>query len=306
MLSTTKLGGYALFFAALLVAALIWGGCKKDNNPATVTDEITATDDAAESVAGAVGINNGGALDQVGDVLDISTGTGLANAAPGVSDISYAGSTATIQKQYDSTSGWWTLTLSRQRGVLNGTPFAEINRVYMYQFLNKSGAFQKNWRTVIGSGGIDTAYSIHHLIKSGTGTFQTRRLSHMLTYLSGEWMVTGTNTPTVTVSTVNGGAYTRVGTNTVTTRNAVRTLSDSLSMTFTGVTGPRGDRLNLSAKTGGTIIGTYHATVTVTRGTMYTERTIDRSFTITLGGTKGRLSIGGRDYDVDLDLGEIL
>jgi hypothetical protein len=212
----------------------------------------------------------------------------------------------TIQKQYDSTTGWWTLTLSRQRGVLNGVPYAEINRVYMYQFLNKSGVFQKNWRIVNGVGGIDTAYSIHYLIKNGTGTFQTRRLSHTLTYLSGEWMVTGTNTPTVIVSTVNGGVYTRVGTNTITTRNAVRTLSDSLSMTFTGVTGPRGDRLNLSTKTGGTIIGSYHATIAVTRGTVYGERTIDRSFTITLGGTKGRLSISGHEYDIDLDLGEVL
>ena len=301
MMHTTKSGGYALLFAALLVAASIWGGCKKDNNPATVTNEITATDDAAESIAGAVGINNGGALDQVGDVLDISTGTGLANATPGVSDISYAGSTATIQKQYDSTTGWWTLTLSRQRGIVNGVPYAETHRVYMYQFLNNRGVFQKNWLT-----GIDTAYSVHHLIKSGTGTFQTRRLSHALTFLGGDWMATGTNTPTVTINTVTGGAHTRVGTNTVTTRNAVRTLSDSLSMRFTGVTGPRGDRLNLSTKTGGTITGTYHATVTVTRGTMYGERTIDRSFTIMLGGTRGRLSIGGRDYDIDLDLGEVL
>lgn len=301
MLFTAKARRYSLFFAALFVAALLWGGCKKDNNPSVVTDEISATDDAAESVAGAVGVNNGGALDQVGDVLDISTGTGLANAMPGLSDISYAGAAATIQKQYDSTTGWWTLTLSRRRGILNSIPYAEINRVYLYQFLNKTGNFQKNWLT-----GIDTAYSVHHLIKNGTGTFQTRRLSHALTFLSGEWMATGTNTPIVTINTVRGGAYTRVGTNTVTTRNAVRTLSDSLSMIFTDVTGPRGDRLKLSAKTGGTITGTYHATVIATRGTVYNERTIDRTFTITLGGTTGRIAIAGRNYDVDLDLGEVL
>ncbi|MCX6137605.1 MAG: hypothetical protein NTV54_08955 [Ignavibacteriales bacterium] len=306
MTSTTYQKALVPLLALLLVAALTWGGCKKDNNPAAAAAEITATDDAAESVAGAVGINNGGALDQVGDVLDITTGAGLAKASPGMSEISYYGTPATVQKQYDSTTGWWTLTLSRQRGIVNGVPYAEINRVYKYQFLSKFGAFLKNWRSVDRTGAVDTAYSVHHIIQSGTGTFQTRRLSHTLSSLHAEWMVTGAYTSTITINTINGGAYTRVASNVVTTLNAVRTLNDSLSMTFIGVTGPRGDRLNLSSKTGGTITGTYHATVSVTRGIVYSERTIDRSFTITLGGSRGRIAIGGRNYDVDLDLGEVL
>jgi hypothetical protein len=121
-------------------------------------------------------------------------------------------------------------------------------------------------------------------------------------------MATGTNTNTVTVNTFNGGAYTRVGKDTMRLRNAERTIDHRLTMTFTNVVGPRGSRLELSQKTGGTITGTFSAKITFTRGDLYREREINRTFTILLGGTNGTavIRIDNTDYAADVQTGEIV
>src|SRR5438128_1516132 len=95
-----------------LVLCLFLGtfaGCQKDN-PVTSGTGTTSLDDAAASIAGALGSENGGALDQMGDIAAISSAAGLgseegAMLARHASD----SSNVTVSKSYDSASGWWTL-----------------------------------------------------------------------------------------------------------------------------------------------------------------------------------------------------
>jgi hypothetical protein len=286
----------------ILTTLLLFGlfsGCQKDN-PVNVSGGNTALDDAAASVANAIGMNNGGALDQIGDVITIASAAGMQNEEGAIlgkyaSDSSYS----SVTKTYDPVSGWWTLTLSRQRSGDFG--YAQMYREYQYQFLNSGGNFQQYWLT-----GTDTAYSIHFKIVSGTGELHTLRLDHHLVSLSGEWMVTGTNTNTITVNTYNSVAYTRVGSDTITTENAVRTLNHTLTLSFIDVTGPRYSRLQFGAKVSGTITGTYHAQITFTRGLLYSEKTIDKTFTITLGGDGyGDIHCGERRFHANIGLGII-
>ena len=288
-----------IILATLLLMGL-FSGCQR-GNPVNAGGGITALDDAAASLADALGTNNGGAFDQIGDVVTIASASGMQNEGGALlgnyaSDSSYT----SVTKSYDSISGWWTLTLSRHRSGEFG--YAQMYREYRYQFLNSGGNVQQYWLT-----GPDTAYSIHFKIVSGTGDHHTPRLDHHLLSLSGEWMVTGTNTGTITVNTYNGGAYTRVGSDTITTDNAVRTLNNTLTMTFVDVTGPRYSRMQFGARPSGTITGTYHAQITFTRGSLYSEKTIDRSFTITLGGDgHGDIQCGGRRFHADIGLGMIM
>lgn len=288
----------AIFCTMALTVFLV--GCQ-NQSPVDTDASTSAIDDAAESVAGAVGANNGGALDQVGDIATITSAAGLNNEAGALlGKYSSDSAQSTITKDYDSTTGWWTLTLSRHRTGDFG--YADMNRVYRYQFLNQTGNFQKHWLA-----GTDTAYSIRFKIASGTGERQTQRVAHHLVSLSGEWLVTGANTRAITINSVTGGAYTRVGSDTIRSLNAVRTLNNTLTMTFTDVTTRPGGRLHVVVGTSGTISGTYHADITFTRGSLYVEKTIDKTFTITLGGDGTcHIDMGGRRFRADIGLGTIL
>ena len=102
--------------AIFLMIIVLFTGCQKNNNPLESKLETTIVDDAAASIAGAIGIDNGGALDQVADVLDISTSEGI------ISDYDllrfrFGGKGVTsADKTYDPVTGWWTVTLTRTIG----------------------------------------------------------------------------------------------------------------------------------------------------------------------------------------------
>jgi hypothetical protein len=293
-----KISKYVVILFMVLSVGTYWG-CQKEN-PVNPTSSTTVIDDAAASVATAIGANNGGALDQIGDIATITSAVGLGNEAGAILN-KYSADSAfgAVTKSYDSTTGWWTLTLSRHRTGDFGS--AEFNRVYEYQFLDKDGGFQKYWLT-----GTDTAYSIHFIIASGSGELQTLHIAHHLVSLSGEWLVTGTNTHVITINTVTGGDYHRVASDTITGENAVRTLNNTLTMKFIGVMVPRGGRLHLVSEVSGTITGTYHADITFSSGSLYVEKTIDKTFTITLGGDGScSIDMGGRRFLANLTLGEI-
>ncbi len=291
---------FTLFTMALLFMSMITG-CQNSDNPVNPDNRTTVVDDAAESVANALATNHGGTFDQMNDIMIISSVAGLQNEAGAISDIHADDSSIhSVSKTYDPVTGWWTLTLSRQR--FDDFGYAEMHREYQYQFLNSNGNFQQYWLT-----GSDTAHSLHFKIISGSGERHTMRFAHHLVSLSSEWMVTGINTNIITINTVNNGAYTRVGSDTMKTLNALRTLNHTLTMTFNNVTGPRTTRLHLAEKTSGTITGTYHADITFTRGELYTEKTIDKTFTITFGGDgTTHLYMGGRRFMVDPVLGRII
>jgi hypothetical protein len=55
--------------------ALILVGCEKDS-PVSPQDEM-ATEDAAESIASAVGADDGGAMDQLSDIIELASVSGI-------------------------------------------------------------------------------------------------------------------------------------------------------------------------------------------------------------------------------------
>lgn len=287
------------FWMKMTVSALavfILAGCEK-NDPVSSNDEsVMATEDAAESIASALGSDNGGAMDQLSDLAELASVTGMQGEAA----LGKTGGTAEIDTTYDPVTGTWTAVISRERGNPNGIPYASFSRTYTYQFLNKDGQPQKYWRVRNGAQ-IDTAYTIKFNIVDGTGIHRTRRLSQELKDLSGAFTATGTNTALITIN----GTYTRAAADTITTRNAVRTHDHTLSLNFIDVKIPRGRRSDVANQVGGTITGNYTATVTFTRGDLYSEKNINRDFTITLGGGDARIKMRGLDYLCDLLRGEI-
>ena len=293
-------GWIVLTIASVISCVALLESCHKDDTVTSTTNTASAAQDAATSVANALAINNGGIIDQIGDVSDIASAASSQSEA-GVIFNKYAFDSVytNVSKSYDSTTEWWTLTLDLQR--FGDYRTATFTRVYQYQFLNSSNAPQKYWLS-----GTDTAYSMHFKIVSGTGTFTNLYISHHLFSLSGEWMVTGTNTNVFTINTVNGGLYTRVGADTLSTYNAIRTLNDSLSLTFTNVTGPRGSRLLLQTATSGTITGTYDAVVSFTSGSLYAQRTIHDTISITLANGVAHIYINGVHFRADCRTGAIL
>lgn len=288
--------GATIFFTFLLFSFIFVAGCKKNDtvtNPATTTQDPQATQDAATSIGGSLAINNGGILDQVADLLNTPTTTGILNKS--INSDPNEISTATFS--YDSTTGWWTVNIDRTRsGILW---YAHYTREYMHQFLNSSGVFQKKY---IDNG--DTAYSVNHKIVGGTGTFYNLWLSHKLTGLSCTWTGINTNTPTVTINT--SSPYSRSAIDTIFgSGGGVRTLDHTLTVNFVNVVGPRGTGLDWWLKTSGTLTGHYHAVVIFEKGTTYNEHTIDRDFTVTLGGTKLVIVVGGVTYQADPNTGGI-
>jgi len=289
-----------LKFASLLLpafAAFVMSACDK-NSPLEPQNEMNATEDAAESIASAIGSENGGVADQLGDVIELASVSGIqAQSDYLLGKYSAENAAAKIDTSYDPATGTWTLKLQRERGNPNGVPYAEISRTYTYQFLNKNGQPQKYWKV-----GADTAYTIKFNIVEGTGTHRTRNLSQKLTGLSGALTATGVNTRLITVN----GNYQRSAVDTITTHNAVRTLDHTLSLTFTDVQGPaRGHRGDLARRISGTISGTYTATATFQRGESYSEKNINREFSIELGNGDANINIRGLKFAADLALGEL-
>ena len=290
---------FGAFAVVCLVTGLLVIGCKKNDDIVTPQTDAQATDDAAATIGAAIAINNGGAFDQVADVMDVAASVGLYGSA-GRTIAGYTMSPDSAVKSYDDTTGWWTVAIDRQHGNQSGLYYSNYHRVYKYQFLKNDGNFQKYY-----SVRTDTAYSIKHQIVSGSGTVETPRVDNKLLSLDGAWTATNTNTPTVTINST--APYNRTSSDTVVwpMRNAQRTLNSSLTLNFSNVTGLRGSGLNWHRKTSGTVTGTYHATVTFQKGDAYNEKTIDRTFTITLGGIKPVVKIGGVTYLVDAETGEV-
>ncbi|MEP7219123.1 MAG: hypothetical protein ABI876_09415 [Bacteroidota bacterium] len=287
-------------FAIVTASVMMMTGCQKDNPVATDTSDI-ATEDAARSVAGAVGQDNGGVLDQASDVADLAGAQGISGAADLLVDkYGKLALATTVDTTYNPSTGTWTLNLSRTRGTVGGTFYAAITRTYVFQFLNSSGQPQKYWR-VIGTNGIDTASSIKFDITAGTGEHHAIGYSQKLSGVHGSWVVTGTNTDTITIN----GTYSRSAVDTITTRSAVRTLDHSISLAMANVRGPRSSRGNMAAKTGGTITGAYSAVATFSRGSLYSDKTINRDFTITLGGGNSTINIGGKVFTGVLSSGDL-
>jgi len=249
--SSSKKAVPMIILAFMFISFAFFTGCKKNDTVLTpTTEDPQATNDAAVSLSGALSINNGGLLDQVADLLNTPTDNGVLAKEIG----SDPNTVSTVTKTYDSTKGWWTVNVDRTKSGLVWS--SHYTRVYMHQFLNSTGQFQKKY---VDNG--DTAYTVNHKIISGTGEFNNLWLSHKLTALSCIWVGTGTNTSTVTINT--SSPYTRSAIDTIFGANGgVRSLDHTLTVNFINVTGPRGTGLDWYLKTSGTLTGHYHAVVT--------------------------------------------
>jgi hypothetical protein len=287
-------------------------GCRNNDNSMVnslqTQPNANATQDALFSISANVAIDNSGVLEEMSDVLQTASVPGIVNEDfDGM--LNFGHNHKNVSKQYDSTTGWWTSTVTRTRGNLLGLYYADHSRVYQDQFLNKDGKFQKFYIVPDGPA-FDTAYSFNHKIVSGTGILKTPKVSHQLTSLSAAWTVTGTNTSIVALNSTS--PYVRTVSDTVTRNGAVRTLNGTLTLNFTNITGERGSGLNWHRKASGTITGTYHAVVTFQKGATYTETTIDRIIDITLGGQnipiriKGLTEANGTTFYMDAETGDII
>ena len=298
-----NLRGIDILFAIALALVFALTGCKKNATDPIV--EANTTEDAAESVANSLGEDNGGVADQIGDIADLSGSLGIQPEAAVLAE-KYGLSTAagdTVYKSYDAGTQTWTLFISRSRVNFLGLYRSGFTRTYSYQFINKDNVPQQFYRT-----GTDTAYTIKFKVTDGSGYAFTRRLNHRLLSLTSDWVVTGANTSTVTIN----GTSKRIGADTLTTHNFVRSLNHTLDLTFTNVTGPRAPRAGSGIgftrnprMTGGTITGTYTASVGVLRGDAYTERNFTKTFTVTFDGSGGNINMNGRIFRVDLLYGEL-
>jgi hypothetical protein len=218
----------SIFFLTIIFFA----GCKSNDNSMVnslqTQPDANATQDALYSVAANVAINNGGVLEDMSDVLQSASVTGIVNEDDD-NMMNFGHNHTGVTKQYDSTTGWWTVTVTRHRGNMPGFYYADYSRVYQEQFLNKDGQFQKFYIVPNGSS-FDTAYTFNHKIVSGTGILITPKVNHQLTGLSGAWTITGTNTSVVTLNST--APYVRSVSDTVTRGASVRTLNGTLTLNF--------------------------------------------------------------------------
>lgn len=286
--------------ALLVIAGIAVIGCQKDDNPIASSDSSILYEDAAESISAALGDESGGAVDGYADVMTVAGGGSFS------ATFAKTGGTETVTAgipTYDSTTGWWTVTIDRSRSNLLTS--ASIQRLYQYQF-QKNGVVQK-----FRISGTDTATTMKFKVVSGSGHFVGPRVKHYLTMVKGGWTVADLNKDTVTLN--SDTIYVRSGIDTIVTRNMTRTFNHTLNITkMTDVRGPRfrlnrdnftSWRNNFYKAVSGTVEGTFKATITFQRGDSYAERSIDKTFVVTLGGGDGNITIGGDGRKFGCDLG---
>lgn len=276
------------FLFALAAAALVLVGCDKSTDAAS--DPILE-EDAATAIAGALSEDGGGAADQLADVASISTSGGLTAEVNLLDAAMSTGAPSTIDTLFVPADTSYIFTINRARANLTGTYVSLIYRVYYVKFINKNGVAQRRY-IVSTPAGNDTARTMLFRILYGRGYHRTPIRVHRLDSLAANWTVTNLNTPVVTVN----GTYYRAGNDTLRTRNAERTHSNTFSATFTNVTRPRRALGGTSDAISGTISGTYTATITFLRGDLYRERSITRDFTVELSGDGATVNVGGRRF----------
>ena len=277
-----------LFLAMALLMLAFFSSCSKEDatNPIDTPVELSANEDAAESLAGAVSQDNGGVADQMNDLIDVAQTGGFDAMSK----------TGNVDAEYDSVAGLWNVTVIRERGLPTGTHYRYFERVYQVQFLNARGAAQKRW---LWEG--DTARTINFDIVSGQGIARTPRVSHSLKALNGSFVATDVHEDIITVN----GSYHREAEDTVKTRNAERTLDHTLDLTLTDIKGPRGIRRDRSQVVSGTVTGTYHAFITWIRGDAYREAEINKDISVTFGNNEARIDVDGQTYTSDVTTGEL-
>ena len=269
------------FLTGVFVLAAFISGCKKnDSNPLSTSTSTSVADndaDVADAVSDGLASNNGGAMDQVNDVFEMAGGVGIGTTLG-------KSLTDSTQLRFSDSDTAWHLSVYRSRGT------SYWSRDYWHQFIGASGQAQKARAGAV---------LIHHKLLDGNGHFQTLRLVHDLTSIRSDWFASINPDTTVTIN----GTYQRTGRDSIAVIVGPRKgslLVDTLSMTFTNVTGPKRARYLNSEKTSGTIDVVYSATITAPgKSPVY----IRKEFTVSLGGGIAHFSIDGSVFNSALDTG---
>jgi len=287
-------------YPSFILGGAVLVGCDKSTEPGD-TDPAAVDEDVAVAVAGYVSEEGGGLTDQMDDAAFVASSAGIQLAAAQSGGLAKSAGSVLSDTSYDDVTGWWTATLSRSRSSLSGTYESSFDRVYQFQFLNSAGSPQRRY-IVQTANGPDTAYVINFKIVSGSGYFRSPIRVHYLESLTADWVITNANTPVLTIN----GTTAHSGKDTLTTRSAVRTHANTITTTLTNVTKPRyrlgADRDDIS----GTITGHYEATITFSRGDLYSERTVSRDFTIDLSVDDARVGVGGKQFKIGWKRGDFL
>ena len=190
-------------------------GCKNNDNSmvgaqnSQITPDANATLDALYSISANVAIDNSGVLEEMSDVLQTASLAGIVNEDDN-SMLNFGNNHRDVTKQYDSTTGWWTITVTRHRGNMLGFYYADYSRVYQDQFLNKNGQFQKFYIVPDGSAFIRISLIIRLLVVL---EFLKLPKSPTIDRIVGVWNVTEP-TPIVTLNSTS--PYVRSVSDTVT------------------------------------------------------------------------------------------
>jgi hypothetical protein len=81
------------------------------------------------AVAANLAMDNGGTIQDMADLVKTGTPAGLNNEdSRGMPDFDNCHSN--VVKSYDTASGWWTVTVTRNNGNANGKYYANYQRVY--------------------------------------------------------------------------------------------------------------------------------------------------------------------------------
>ena len=278
-----------LSLLSILTIGILFMGCSEENTlEPTPSSGLSASSDAAESVAGALGERSGGVMDYVGDIVALSSPLGLSKSTADFVD--------SREASYDEMTGTWTVILQRQRGTEDELPYGIWDRLFTYQFINEAGEPQMFFIT---QG--DTARSIKFEILEGDGYFANERLSHDLTFIEASLTATDTHTDMVTVN----GTYKRAAIDTITTERFTRISDHTLELNIVDLKGPKGSRRDLSQKVSGTVNGTFHADVTFDGERGYAEREINRTIEIVIGSGEADIKVAGETFNSDVENGTL-
>ncbi len=275
-----------LLTALSILALFILSACGES----TTESEFGANYDGAQSIGTSISYNTGGAVDQMADLSAL-----LVNDSK--SALQKLNPDKGIVMTYNLNTGYWNILLTRERGIAESHPYANIVRNYALQYRNETGDFQKYYIT-----NNDTARTVIFNIVSGSGEHITRNVHQSLDALSGAWVVTKANTDSVTVN----GTYNRQAHDTITGYNSTRVSVNTLALEFDNIILPRGYTPYYYSAVSGTITGTFDATITFTSGDSYTERVVHRDINVSLGEGLAKIDLGARIFKTNLLSGEFV
>jgi len=279
-----------LLVLVAIVTLTLQLGCSKKSvvEPLTGVDSATIEANVAETVANAIGEDNGGLADQFGDLKGV--------CPLNVRDLKrYFFHTLDSTAVYDEATGIWTKNVNKETGSVDSSNYARIIRTYTLQFFNSGGHVQRYW---IVDG--DTATVIKFKTLSGSGYCKTRHVTEQLRSISSDLIATNTNTATITVN----GSYNRSAIDTMACKDKITTSDYNLVLAFADVKIPRSWN-KVSQDMSGTVTGTYDAALTVASGDSLEASTVHRDINITLCAGMADIKMHGKHFRGDIRKGEM-